>query len=78
MFLFLNKKCEFNKYDIINVQDIKQIITIFILIIQLLLHIKSFCLLSIVQINLLLKTDLNTRLLIQYLSVQLNLYMKFN
>ena len=30
MFLFLNKKCEFNKYDIINVQDIKQIITIFI------------------------------------------------
>ena len=30
MFLFLNKKCEFNKYDIINAQDIKQIITIFI------------------------------------------------
>ena len=30
MFLFLNKKCKFNKYDIINVQDIKQIITIFI------------------------------------------------
>ena len=54
------------------------IIAIFILIIQLLLYIKSFCLLSIVQINLLLKTDLNTRLLIQYLSVQLNLYMKFN
>ena len=54
------------------------IIVIFILIIQLLLCMKSFCLLSIVQINLLLKTDLNTRLLIQYLSVQLNLYMKFN
>ena len=30
MFLFLNKKRKFNKYDIINVQDIKQIITIFI------------------------------------------------
>ena len=29
MFLFLNKKCKFNKYDIINVQDIKQIIMIF-------------------------------------------------
>ena len=54
------------------------IIAIFILIIQLLLCIKSFFLLSIVQINLLLKTDLNTRLLIQYLSIQLNSYMKFN
>ena len=54
------------------------IIAIFILIIKLLLCIKSFAYFQYVQINLLLKTDLNTRLLIQYLSVQLNLYMKFN